>query len=60
MGQDLLPTPDEAVREYDAKTAKALENTLKVQYIKELRKQVAECYKVRRGGVGYVSGWPGG
>lgn len=39
-------TPDETVQLYEGRQAAALEHALKVQYRKELRRQVAECYKV--------------
>lgn len=39
-------TPEETVQLHEGKQVKALEHALKVQYVKEVRRQLAECYKV--------------
>ena len=39
-------TPEETVQLHEGKQLKALEHALHVQYVKEVRRQLAECYKV--------------
>lgn len=45
-------TPEETVQLHEGKQVKALEHALKVQYVKEVRRQLAECYK--REGVNHI------